>query len=134
MVHAADAKPEKGVFLTTARKRFQSSFDAFSPVVRLNAEGSIQELSVSAKRLLEYAPGEAVEPCFFTHVHSKNLYQVMRDVADMVMFGKKRASWLVRMRTGRRRWQWYKASVLNGLAVPGGAIVIELSTITPTAV
>lgn len=46
----------------------------------------------------------------------------MRDVADMVCYGKPRANWLLRMRTGRGRWQWFRTNVTNQLDADEPAI------------
>lgn len=97
------------------RKRFQDHVQAHAPVLLLTADGMITHVSASARTLLEYRSKEGMDPCFFTHVHGKNLYQVMRDVADMVCYGKSQASWLLRLRTGQGRWRWYKATVRNRL-------------------
>ena len=66
-------------------------------------------LTPRARQLLEYKPDQPVEPYFLSHIHGRNLRQVMRDLADMVKYGKSKASWLVQMRTGKGRWRWYKA-------------------------
>ncbi|HEX7071861.1 MAG TPA: hypothetical protein VF190_13695 [Rhodothermales bacterium] len=97
------------------RKRFRDQFAAYVPYVVLNPDGMIRDVTPSARKLLEYRTSQQIDPCFFAHVHGKNLYQVMRDVADMVCYGKNQASWLLRLRTGQGRWRWYKASVRNRL-------------------
>ena len=51
----------------------------------------------------------------------------MRDVADMVCYGKKNASWLLRLRTGRGRWRWYKAEATNHLSDTEPSIQVYLS-------
>lgn len=98
----------------------------FTPALALDAEGNVKRLTDAARRLLEYRPGQNFDPCFFTHVHGKNLYQVMRDVADMVCYGKEKASWLFRLRTGQGRWRWYRATVTNQLDPPDPAITVTL--------
>ncbi len=97
------------------RKRFREQMRAYVPSVVLNADGTIQQISPSAMHLLEYRSDQKMDRSFFAHVHGKNLYQVMRDVADMVCYGKTQATWLLRMRTGKGRWRWYKATVRNRL-------------------
>lgn len=94
------------------RKRFQSA----PTYVCLAPDGTISEVGTGTRHLLEYDEHETLDPCFFTHVHQRNLYQVMRDVAEMVTLGKPRASWLVRLRTGRQRWTWVRATVQNHLS------------------
>jgi PAS domain-containing protein len=78
------------------------------PVLLLNGEGTIQNLTESARRLLGYSRGASIEPCFFSHVHKKNLRRVMYDLAHMVSQRKKRARWLLRLRTGNDRWRWFR--------------------------
>ena len=113
--------------LDSTWKRFQSVLSPHTPVLVLDEEGSVRHITASARRLLDYRNDQAVDPCFFTHVHSRNQYQVMRDVADMVCYGKAQASWLLRLRTGQGRWHWFKATAKNQLGGPAAAIVITLS-------
>ncbi len=108
------------------RKRFQHNVRPFAPMLVLDAEGTIQHVTMPARRLLEYDGRQHVDPCFFSHVHGKSLYQVMRDVADMVCYGKTRASWLLRMQTGAGRWRWYQATAQNDLSGADPAIVVQL--------
>lgn len=108
------------VFESTPSKKFEGGrkrFRAFPnrAVLVVDGEGNIRQITPAARRLLEYGNAEPVPPCFFSHVHGRNMYQVMRDVADMVCYGKPKANWLIRLRTGRGRWQWYRATVTNGL-------------------
>ena len=117
--------PPVGFFSTPDRKRFQET----TLLLLLREDGTIAEVTPGARRLLEYGADDVVDPCFFTHVHQRNLYQVMRDVAEMVTLGKSRASWLVRLKTGRQRWMWFKATVRNHLGEPDRAISVELSSI-----
>ena len=105
------------------RKRFQPHV----PVLAMDGEGLIQHVTPAARRLLEYGRDESIAQCFFSHVHSRNMYQVMRDVADMVCYGKPRASWLIRLKTGRGRWSWFRASVTNRLSDEQGEIESRLS-------
>jgi PAS domain-containing protein len=108
------------------RKRFQEASLSQAPAIILSPDGSILQMTPSACHLLEYRSDQSVESCFFSHVHGRNLYQVMRDVADMVCYGKAGASWLLRLRTGQGRWRWYKATVKNLLTSGEGNIVINL--------
>ncbi len=115
------------------RKRFQPNeapsyiSNPHAPVLILNDEGTIAHVTLSARRLLEYSEQQTVDPCFFSHVHGKNLYRVMRDVADMVCHGKESGTWLLRLRTGRGRWRWYKAAVRNYLneETPGISVALH---------
>ncbi len=111
---------------TPLRKRFQQTLTTHTPALVLDGEGTIQHINLNARRLLEYDPEQPVEPCFFSHIHNKNLYQVMRDVADMVCYGKAGASWLLRLNTGRHQWKWFKATVFNQLDHATPSIVITL--------
>lgn len=108
------------------RKRFQTPVGAHVPALVLGADGTIQLATPAARHLLEYKSEQQLDPCFFSHVHGRNLYQVMRDVADMVCYGKASASWLMRLRTGQGRWRWYKASVKNQLNLGEGTILVNL--------
>lgn len=97
------------------RKRFRPNVTRYRPVLTIDEEGTLIDATPTARRLLEYTSDDQLKTCFFTHVHGKNLYRVMRDVADMVCHGKKSASWLLRLRTGRGRWRWYQAEAINHL-------------------
>lgn len=111
------------------RKRFQAIESYLVPVLTLDAEGNVQHLSPAARRLLEYGPEAKVDECFFTHVHGKNLYRVMQDIAHMVCFRLEKTSWLLRMQTGRGRYRWYKATVHNRLDAPAGHIAVMLEAL-----
>jgi hypothetical protein len=109
---------------TLDRKRFQEALPPHVPTMVVNSEGLVEFITAAGRHLLEYRPDQSMEPCFFSMVHAKNLYQVMRDVADMVCHGKPKATWLVRLRTGQGRWRWYNAAVRNDLR--NSAILITL--------
>lgn len=113
-------------FLEKGRKRFQHDEIEHRPVIVLDREGTIQSLTKAARQLLEYGADAHVETCFFSHVHKRNMRRVMRDLAHMVCQGKQRAQWLLRLRTGNRRWRWYRASVENNLAEKDDHILVEL--------
>jgi len=85
-------------------------------------------LSATARRLLGYQPAQLVEASFFSLIHAKQLFQVMRDVADMVCHGKPSATWLVRLRTVSGRWQWFKADVRARGERPEAAVTIVLKS------
>lgn len=114
--------PNRSKKIEARRKRFQVR--PHVPALVLNGEGIIQQMSATARRMLEYGKDDHVPPSFFSHVHGRNIYQVMRDVADMVCYGKPRASWLLRLRTGRGRWQWFRASVTP--EIHDGALSIHI--------
>ena len=80
----------------------------------------------SARSVLEYAPDAHVDPCFFSHVHARNMRRVMHDLADVVCRGKQRVQWLVRLRTGNERWRWYRAFVRNRLGRVEDCILVRL--------
>lgn len=111
---------------TAIRKRFREPVSPHTPALLLGADGTVQHITPAARHLLEYKADQQIESCFFSHVHGRNLYQVMRDVADMVCYGKASASWLLRLRTGQGRWRWYKASVKNQLNLGEGTILVNL--------
>lgn len=109
------------------RKRFQPSTHAHETAMILDAEGTIRYVTPAARRLLHYGPEEPLMPCFFSHIHGQNIYQVMRDIADMVCYGKPKAGWLLRIRTGRGNWQWFRTTVTNQLdcEVPTIKVVVS---------
>ena len=96
------------------------------PVLALDREGTIQDSNKPARRVLEYSSDEPIDPCFFSHVHGRNLRQVMRDLAHMVSHRKQRARWLLRLRTGNGRWRWYRAIARNELDRADAAIQVHL--------
>jgi PAS domain-containing protein len=107
--------------ISADRKRFQDGH--IIPVLVVDAQANLQDASPAARSLLEYRPDQPLATSFFSMVHPKNLHQVMRDLAAMVCNGKAFASWLLRMRTGRSQWRWYRATVRNLLNEPGGAAI-----------
>jgi PAS domain-containing protein len=79
------------------------------PMLLLSEDGTIQDLTEGARRLLEYPPDASIEPLFFSHVHGQNLRRVMQDLAQMASGRKQRARWLLRLQTGNGRWRWSRA-------------------------
>ncbi len=126
--HALAAVPAPPKKFVESRKRFQAVDHI--PTILLSGDGTIQHMTPSARRLLEYSSEKSPPSCFFSHVHARNMYQVMRDVADMVCYGKPKANWLLRLRTGRGRWQWVRAVVTNELNDPMRAIRVVLSDLS----
>ena len=120
----AQARPLKKV--TLGRKRFQSAEDDREAVLVLDAGGAIHDLTPAARRLLGYHPEQPFKPSFFSHVHTKDLYRVMRDVAEMTFHGRQEADWELRLRKGTGRWHWYSATVGNQLDQPERAIFVHL--------
>ncbi|MEM1127648.1 MAG: PAS domain-containing protein [Bacteroidota bacterium] len=106
-------------------KRFQALMHT-QPALVLDAEGNVRYVTTSARILMEYGADQAMEPCFFSLIHGRNLYQVMRDVADMVSGRKRETSWLLRLRTGRGRWRWYRVTASNHLDQEPGYITLQM--------
>lgn len=123
------ARRDDASFVHENWKRFQRLMDTQQPLLILDAEGTIRHMTRGAQHLLECDSDTAPRPCFFSLVHGRNLYQVMRDVADMVCFRKRQTSWLLRLRTGQDRWRWFKVRVSNQLTQEDGAIVLQLQDI-----
>lgn len=111
---------------TDFRKRFHDVVTPHVPALVLDGEGTIRHLTEAARRLLKYAADRPFDPCFFSHVHGRNLRQVMHDVADMVRYGKMQASWLLRLRTGQGHWRWFKATAARQSDASETAIVVYL--------
>lgn len=106
--------PKRQVFIPAPdRKRFQALHDFHRPLLLLTPDGTIRQATPAARRLLEYGSADRLQPNFYSLVHRRNLGQVLRDVKYMTEYGKQRASWLLRLWTGHRRWRWYKATVRN---------------------
>lgn len=122
LMAASTSDPQK-IQADSARKRFQNPSLA---MIELTQDGSVRQLSPAARNLLEYSAADDVSESFFSMIHGRQLYQVMRDVADMVCHGKTRATWLVRMRTARGRWKWFKADVYNRLDQAAHALEIVI--------
>jgi len=95
-------------------------------MLHLDRDGTIQHANKPALRALEYAPDEEIEPCFFSHVHGRNLRRVMRDLAHMVSHRTQRVRWLLRLRTGNGRWRWYRAFARNHLDRSDSLIRVQL--------
>jgi len=109
------------------RKRFQNESDPpLVPIIGLDREGTIQSLTVAARRALAYADEAPIDPCFFAHVHASNQHRVMQDLADMVVRGKQQERWLLRLRTGNGRWRWYRAFVRSELGGEADRIRVHL--------
>ncbi len=110
-------------------KRFQEYVDAQEAVLVLDEGGQIQALTPEARRLLDYRPEQPITPSFFAHVHTKGLYRVLRDVAEMTFHDRQEASWRVQLRTGQGRWRWIDATVSNRLDQPARALFIHLKAL-----
>ena len=106
------------------RKRFRKAARPLLPAILIDAEGTIERVTPAARRMLEYSERQSVGSYFFSHVHGKNMYRVMQDVAHMACHRQRRASWLLRLRTGKERWRWYRATVHNHLADDGHILIV----------
>lgn len=129
MVSSAPSPSSSATFFSgPTRKRFRPPPAAqHLPILLLNREGTITSLTEAAKRVLEYpAEADTLDPCFFSHVHASNQHRLMRDLADMVCRGKQRAQWLLRLRTGKDRWRWYRTIAKNDLGPDGTGIRVRL--------
>jgi len=102
-----------------------------APALLLNADGSIQQLSAAAHRLLGYAERLPGELCFFSLVHDVNLYQVIRDVAKMVCYGTKHVSWMLQLRIDTGQWRCFNVQVSNQLKEETGGLLLHLQEAAP---
>ncbi len=95
----------------------------------LDAGCNITDISASARKLIGYGPAAPIDPCFFAHIHSRNLLQVMRDLASMACNGKQRARWLVRMRNADEEWVWMRltARKMDQTRSTGFGVAVELA-------
>ncbi len=114
---------------TSVWKRFQNEGGAPVPFLVLDEEGTISELTPAARALLDYRPNTSLDPCFFAHVHGRNLPVVMHDLAHMVCRRKTRASWLLRIRTGTGRWRWFRAAARVVPDDESPAVLVRLRTV-----
>ena len=96
------------------------------PTLLLDAEATILYLNRAACRALAIAPGQRIETSFFSHVNRKNLYRVMRDVEEMILYNRPKVSWLIRLRNGLGQWRWFRANARNNLNAQAG-ILVELA-------
>ena len=115
------------IFSDAFWKRFQKGIDDFPvPVISVDGGGTVNGLSVPARRMLGYSASDDIDPYFFTHVHGQNMHRVMRDLAHMVNAHTRRTSWLVRLQTRSGRWRWFRIDVVNRLQAPEQCIVLRL--------
>ena len=99
------------------------------PSLVLNAEGTILEISGEGRRALEYGTQQQFISCFFSHVHGKSLYRVMRDITQMVFDGRSYAHWLLSLRKGTGKWGCFSAAVHNRLHEDEATIHVFLQDI-----
>lgn len=96
------------------------------PLLVLDEDGTIEDLTEGARRILDDSSDGSFESNFFAHVHGQNLRRIMQDLAHMVSHRKQRARWLLRLRTGTQRWRWYRAAVENHLDRSDGGVRVLL--------
>jgi PAS domain-containing protein len=90
-------------------KRFQNEDSpAPFPLLVLDASATIRQCTPTAYRLLRHPEGALEEQSFLSLVHGRNVQRVMRDLAHLVRRRMQTASWLLRLRAGTGRWQWYR--------------------------
>lgn len=107
------------------RKRFPADP---TPALTLRPDGSVLDMTLSARHLLDVADHAAVPPSFFSYLHAQNVRQVSRDLAEMVRVGKRRVAWLLRVRAGRS-WRWVKATATNLMDSTDRAIRVEFTPV-----
>ncbi len=84
-------------------------------------------MSETARALLGYRDSRSEpDPCFFAHIHGRNLLPVMRDVASMVSSGKTSARWIARMRTAAGEWMWMRLTARRLTSEAANGIVVWL--------
>lgn len=105
----ARAPAPHSLFSHSDWKRFQDGVHALVPVLLVDDRGTIQRVTPTARRLLEYATDETIDRCFFAHVHARNQRRVMQDLAQVMRRHKRRVAWLLRLMTGSGRWRWFRA-------------------------
>lgn len=121
--------PDPKIF-PSDRKRFQHEFNPLLPVLILDEDGHLRHMTPAARHLLEMPEAQAPPSMFFHLIHPGHLYPVMRDVTEMVLHGRKKASWMLRLRSGRRMWKWVRITAHNHLNEPEEAIVLHLRELT----
>lgn len=94
------------------------------PWLTLDREGDITNLNKAARRVLEFGPQDLPKPNFFSYVDGRNLRRVMWDLARMVKRSVQRARWLLRLRTGKDRWRWYRVAARNKLRSEGAVELV----------
>ena len=96
------------------------------PAIAVTEDGTIVHLTITARNLLNYAADQIIENSFFSLVHDKNISQVKRDISQMSKQRKMQASWLLRLKTGKDRWNWFKAIAKNHLQTQERIVTIVL--------
>lgn len=125
-MHAGSRSSTPSVSRRDAGSAFDQREPPFVPWIALDEDGTIRQVTPSARRVLEYPADATIDPYFFSHVHGRNLRRVMWDVAQMVNHRKSGAQWLLRLRTGNGRWRWYRVKAENRLHGPEGDVRLRL--------
>ena len=125
MSEALSIQPES-VLSPLDWKRFRDDIHPHRPILVVDARARIQHLTPAGRSLLEYGTGQDLPTLVFALIHDKHLYRAMRDVADMVCYRRKQASWMLRLRTGQGRWRWYQATAENHLHETPPTIQVRL--------
>lgn len=99
--------------LNRSRKTETQEIPPHVPRIELNQNGDIEHMNAGALRVLEYSTHESFKACFFSHVHRRNLWRVMRDLADLIQRKLQCTRWLLRLRTGKGRYCWFRARAEN---------------------
>lgn len=96
------------------------------PLLLLSKDGTIQDLTEGARRLLRHPPDASIDPLFFAHIHGQNLRRVMQDLARMAARRQQQARWLLRLRTGNGRWRWYQTRAMRVSGSPDNSVRVLL--------
>lgn len=123
-----DEQPSAGGDQTSLRA-IPNGFSPLTPFLALDAKATLQHISPTARRALEYASDQSIDASLFSHIHSANLHRVMQDIAHMVRYHQQTASWLLRLKTGNGRYRWYRAKAHNCLRAPAEWIFVVLNAL-----
>lgn len=79
------------------------------PRIEVNRNGDIEQINGGARRALEYSSDAPIQSCFFSHIHEHSLERVMRELAQLIEQKIQRTRWLLQLRTGAKRYRWFRA-------------------------
>ena len=96
-------------------RSFDENFHEDQAILVLDEDGDIQHISRTARRLLDLGSGTITGGSFFDRVHPDHLNRVKWDLVQMIIRGKQRVTWLLRLKTGLGPWQWFKLQAVNSL-------------------
>ena len=94
---------------------FDENFHEDQAILVLDEDGDIQHISRTARRLLDLGSSTITGKSFFDRVHPDHLNRVKWDLVQMIIRGKQRVTWLLRLKTGLGPWQWFKLQAVNSL-------------------